>query len=149
MNFKFFLAGFLIILSACSVKEDLCAAYLCEAPMVHLKLRFKDSSNKDLLFSTNPLYSQNDLKVRSSLFTEDLKFRIDSTDKSTKFIVISASYSQSLTIKLGDKPEDVIQIETLFKEARCCETINVLSVKLNQTAICTNCTSIEPIILIK
>lgn len=150
MNIKFFLAGSLTVLtSACSLKDDLCAAYLCEAPMMHLKLRFKDFNNKDLLFSTNPPYNLSDLKIKSSLFNEDLKFGIDSTDKSNKSIVLSAAYSQSLTIKLGDKPEDVIQIETLLKEARCCETIKVLSVKLNQTVICTNCTSIEPITLIK
>ncbi|MEJ6980751.1 hypothetical protein WG906_09845 [Pedobacter sp. P351] len=150
MSIRFVILLFIIFLiSACSVKEDLCAAYLCDAPRVHLKIKFKDSNNQDLLFSLNAPYSPGDLKVRSTLFNEDLQFWVDSADKSNKYIILPLSYSQHLTLKLGDKTEDVIKIEASVKEAGCCETIKILSLKLNQTTICTNCNSIEPIILIK
>ena len=150
MNLKVFFAGYILIfLSACNVKEDLCTAYQCSAPVVKLKLKFIDSNNQDLFFSAPAVYHLTDLKIQSALSGADLSFGIDTTDKSDRYIILPISYSQKLRIKLANKPEDSLQIETVFKEARCCETINVLSFRVNGTTICTNCNSIEPVIFIK
>ncbi len=150
MNFKIFFAGYIFIfLSACSAKEDLCTAYQCSAPVKKLKLKFRDSNNFDLLFSTNATYSLNDLKIQSSLFNADLSFGIDSTDKSNRYVLIPFFHSQNLRIKLANKQEDNIEIETALQEVRCCEIIKITSLKINGTTICTNCSTIEPIVLIK
>jgi hypothetical protein len=150
MNSKIFFAGYIIVfLSACSVKEDLCAAYQCSAPVVNLKLKFTDSNKQDLLFSAGAVYSVSDLKIQNSPLGIDLSFGIDSMDKSNKYILLPVSYSQNFKIKLANRPEDNIEIRTAFQEARCCEIIKILSFKVNGTTICTNCNTIEPVFFIK
>lgn len=150
MNFKIFLTGYILVfLSACSAKEDLCTAYQCSSPVKKLKLKFTDSNNSDLLFSTNASYSLNDLKIQSSLFTADLSFGIDSTDKNNRYVLVPFFHSQNLRIRLGNKQEDNIEIETALQEVRCCEVIKIIRLKINGTTICTNCSTVEPIVLIK
>jgi hypothetical protein len=150
MNFKIFLAGYILVfLSACSVKEDLCAAYQCSASVMNLKLKFMDSNNLDLLFSTNAVHKLSDLKIQSSLSTIDLPFGIDSMDKNNRYVLIPFYHSQKLKIKLANAQEDNIEIETVLQEARCCEIMKILNFKVNGITICSNCSGIEPIVLIK
>jgi hypothetical protein len=141
---------FLLFNGACRVKEDLCAAYLCDAPMAHIQLKFiSASSNQDLLFGPSATYKPSNLSIKSSLFAENIPFSIDSTDKNNKLIMVSVSVSQTLTFQLADLPQDVLTIDTKYRNAGCCGELHISRLQLNQTTLCSNCGGEYTIVLSK
>ena len=144
--------GFLIGMMSCNRTEELCTAYLCEEPlMIDIKIKYRDAAtSQDLLFSANAPYQISDLTWSSSLYQQRIPLGIDSTNKSNRFILLSIpAASQTLTIKLADKPADTIKLETQHKDEGCCGKIEVIKFTLNQTTGCTSCSYIQPLTLLK
>ena len=142
----------LLIIGCDSKKEEekLCVAFACDIASVRLKLKFVDiNTNQDLLFSSNAPYHKSDLKVYNNLNNQELSFGIDSTDKSNRYIILSSTISQTFRVKLADKPQDLISVETKFINEGCCGNMQLKNLKLNQTTVCTSCSDIQPIVLLK
>jgi hypothetical protein len=108
------------------------------------------TSNKDLLFSSNPAYTISDLKVYSSAFKQNIPFGVDSVDRSNRFILISLPSSDILTLKLANKSEDIVTVEIKDGSTGCCGSILLKRLQVNQSLICAPCNIWpEPIILSK
>jgi hypothetical protein len=142
----------LLILIGCDNKEGPCK-YICDQPMVSIRIKYLDlSSNRDLIFSSNSSYKVSDLTVYSDTFKQNIPFGVDSLDRINRFILISVVNSDVLTLKLGNKIEDVITVKVKNLSSGCCGSMLLERIQVNQTLSCAPCDNLnraEPIIFFK
>lgn len=121
------------------MKEDLCEVAECDTPSAYLKIRYVDAeTNSDLLFSDNALYKVSDIKIKSSL-TGTLPFKVDSTDKNILYLGVVSQGNEVITLKLGDKAEDKIAIDSRVVKKDCCGSLLITRLTVNNKVICSGC----------
>ena len=141
---RFLLLSILLITLSfgCNLEDDnslVCPAVLCIAPEQSFKLKFLDNnSDVDLIFGTGIggiKYNLSDVKIYSSRFKKNVEFKIDSTNKTNKFLVFSTLVTDEFIISLGNLPTDKLSAETQFIDQPCCNQLKLTKLTLNSAVI--------------
>ena len=144
MLVRFLLFSVLLITLSfgCNLEDDnslVCPAVLCTAPEQSFKLKFLDkNSDVDLLFgsfTSGVKYQLSDVKIYSSRFKKNVEFKIDSTNKTNKFLVFSTLVTDEFIISLGNLPTDKLIVETQFIDQPCCDELRLTKLTLNASVI--------------
>lgn len=111
-----------------------CSAVLCIAYWSYFDFRLIDKvSGQDLVFSTNPRYTNNDIKLFSDVArTVPLQYTVDSSKK----ILQTMSAKEEMYLEI--KGTDIYKLTAVFRSKDCCSnTVKVLW--LDGRMICSCC----------
>jgi hypothetical protein len=163
MDLKYMLVRFLlfsillITLSfGCNLKDDnnlVCPAVVCTTNEQTFNLKFLNkNSDADLLFgsiTSGVKYQVSDVKIYSARFNKNVDFKIDSTNKTNKFLFFSTAVTDEFIITLGNLPTDKLSAETQFIDQPCCDQLKLTKLTLNFTQLTFNPATPTTIILKK
>ena len=133
-----------LIFSSCDQEDELpdnsiCATILCVPAVSFFKLKFVDkNTDANLLFNdTNNgmKYNLSDVKIYSTRFRKNLDFRVDSANKSDRFLIFSTAVTDEFIISLANQPTDKLSVETQFIDQPCCDELRLTKLTLNASAI--------------
>jgi hypothetical protein len=126
----------------CDEPKPDCSAIQCIAFWSYFDFRLIDRTNgEDLVFGTNPRYSDNDIKLFSDQArTISLYFTVDKIKKTLQ--TMTAKEEMYLEIK----GTDVYKLTTAFKAYDCCSN-RVKALWQDGKMICSCCTDIIPILI--
>ena len=144
MLMRFLLFSILLITLSfgCNLEDDndlVCPAVVCTTSEQTFNLKFLNkNSDNDLLFGssiTGVKYNLIDVKIYSTRFKKNLDFRVDSTNKSNRFLIFSTNVTDEFIISLANQPADKLSVETQFIHQPCCDELRLTKLTLNASAI--------------
>lgn len=130
-----------LVFDSCSQKDDLpdnsrCAGIDCGPAISYFKLKFVDkTTDVDLLNNNGAKYNVSDVRIYSTRFKKDLDFRVDSANKTNRFLVFSTAVTDEFIISLANQPTDKLSAETQFIDLPCCDQLKITKLTLNSTSI--------------
>ena len=144
MLVRFLLFSILIITLSfgCNLEDDndlVCPAVVCNTPEQTFNLKFLNkNSDADLLFgsiTSGVKYQLSDVKIFSSRFKKNIDFKIDSANKTNKFLIFSTLVTDEFIISLANQPTDKLSVETQFIDQPCCDELRLTKLTLNASTI--------------
>jgi len=144
MLVRFLLFSILLITLSfgCNLEDDndlVCPAVVCNTPEQTFNLKFLNkNSDADLLFgsiTSGVKYQLSDVKIFSSRFKKNIDFKIDSANKTNKFLVFSTLVTDEFIISLANQPTDKLSVETQFIDQPCCDELRLTKLTLNASTI--------------
>lgn len=112
----------------------------CPLAAIDMRMKVKivdKTTGADLFLSTNSPYTPSDLKVSSSPGDSIFRFYVDTTDKNDRFVRLYDGQSVTYTLQLANLSADHIKIVTGLTPQKCCAGIEIKSIMLNDSLVCT------------
>ena len=142
MRFLLFSILLITLSFGCNLEDDndlVCPAVICTTSEQTFNLKFLNkNSDNDLLFGssiTGVKYNLIDVKIYSTRFKKNLDFRVDSTNKSNRFLIFSTNVTDEFIISLANQPIDKLIVETQFIDQPCCDELRLTKLSLNASVI--------------
>ncbi|EOR92707.1 hypothetical protein ADIARSV_4219 [Arcticibacter svalbardensis MN12-7] len=130
-------------MGGCTVEDNLCEAAKCEAPVATLKIKLVDKLTNKNLLDKGADFKLTDLSITSTAYHSNLVIKIDSTELNSNYISILSSGNEALSLKFKNYPEDVISINSRIVKSGCCSIMEIQSLTLNESEICSRCASVQ------
>ncbi|WP_139125773.1 hypothetical protein [Arcticibacter eurypsychrophilus] len=132
-----------LILGGCTVEDNLCEVARCEAPVATLKIKLVDRLTNKNLLDKGADFKLTNLSITSTAYHSDMVIKIDSTELNNNYISILSSGNEALSLKFKNYPEDVITINSRLIKSGCCSIMEIQTLTLNETEICSKCASVQ------
>ena len=134
-----------LFLGGCTVEDNLCEVAKCEAPVATLKVKLIDRLTKKNLLERGADFKLTDLSISSTAYHSNLVIKIDSTELNNNYISIVSSGNETLSLKFRNYPEDIITISSRLIKSGCCSIMEIQTLTLNESEICSKCASVQSI----
>lgn len=119
-----------------------CPLYADAVELLIVKVKIVSKTNgADLFLSPGSPYKPSDLQVSSSATGPNYQFTVDTMDTNNRSVWLRALETQTYKVQLASLGADNITVVAGLSDQKCCATLQVKSVIMNDSLVCSPCTA--------